>query len=121
SNEEISVSQDVNRREFLSRLGVTVGAASASAAGDLVIGRARAEASEPPKGQIPDKPVKYGHMTFLSGPAAVLGAGSLKGHTLAAEALNAEGGFLGKRKIETTTADEAAGTDANVKEVRRMK
>ena len=41
------MSQDVNRREFLSRLGVTVGAASASAAGDLAIGRARAEASEP--------------------------------------------------------------------------
>ena len=32
-----------------------------------------------------------------------------------------KGGFLGKRKIETVTADEAAGTDANVKELRRMK
>src|SRR3989304_2278661 len=32
-----------------------------------------------------------------------------------------EGGVLGKRKLETITADEAAGTDANVKELRRMK
>ena len=57
----------------------------------------------------------------LTGPAAVLGEPSLKGHTLAAEEINAQGGFLGKRKIETITADEAAGTDANVKELRRMK
>src|SRR5262245_59396548 len=34
---------------------------------------------------------------------------------------HAQGGFLGKRKIETVTADEAAGTDGNVKELRRMK
>ena len=34
---------------------------------------------------------------------------------------NAQGGILGKRKIETITADENAGTDANVKELRRMK
>ena len=40
---------------------------------------------------------------------------------MAAEEINAKGGLLGKRKIETITADEAAGTDANVKELRRMK
>ena len=40
---------------------------------------------------------------------------------MAAEEINAEGGLLGKRKIETIMADEAAGTDANVKELRRMK
>jgi branched-chain amino acid transport system substrate-binding protein len=73
------------------------------------------------KGQIPADPVKFGHMTFFSGPGAVLGEGSFKGHTLAAEEINAEGGFLKKRKIVTITADEAAGTDANVKELRRMK
>jgi branched-chain amino acid transport system substrate-binding protein len=80
-------------------------------------------AAEPPKavGKIPNTPYKTGHMTFLTGPAAVLGEPSLKGHTLAAEEINAQGGFLGKRKIETITADEAAGTDANVKELRRMK
>ena len=60
-------------------------------------------------------------MTFFTGPAAVLGEPSFKGHILAAEEINAQGGLLGKRKIETIKADEAAGTDANVKELRRMK
>ena len=40
---------------------------------------------------------------------------------LAAEEINAQGGLLGKRKIETLKADENAGTDANVKEMRRLK
>src|SRR5919206_1047791 len=62
-----------------------------------------------------------GHMSFFTAPAAVLGEPSYKGHTLAAEEINAQGGFLGKRKIETVTADENAGTDGNVKELRRMK
>jgi branched-chain amino acid transport system substrate-binding protein len=116
------MSEQVGRREFLSRLGVTLGAASAaSLAGTDVAGPRPAGAQPRSEGTIPGKPVRFGHMTFLSGPAAVLGAGSLKGHTLAAEEINAEGGLLGKRKIETITADEAAGTDANVKEVRRMK
>ena len=70
---------------------------------------------------MPDTPVKFGHITILSGPGAVLGAPSLKGHTLASEEINAAGGLLGRRKIETITADEAAGVDANVKEVKRMK
>src|SRR5438309_12020615 len=60
-------------------------------------------------------------MTFLTSAAAVLGEPSLKGHLMAAEEINAQGGLLGKRKFETVTADEAAGTDANVKELRRMK
>src|SRR5262249_28625504 len=64
---------------------------------------------------------KVGHMTFTSGPGAYLGAPALKGHTLAADEINAEGGFLGARKIVTITADEAAGVDGNVKELRRMK
>ena len=58
-------------------------------------------------------------MTFFTGPAAVLGEQSYKGHILAAEEINAQGGLLGKRQIETLKADEAAGTDANVKELRR--
>src|SRR5205807_1043444 len=49
------------------------------------------------------------------------GEAGRKGHLLAAEEINAEGGLLGKRKIETIFADESAGTDANVKELRRMK
>src|SRR5260370_20631117 len=44
-----------------------------------------------------------------------------KGNVLAAEEINAQGGLLGKRKIKILKADEAAGTDANTKEVRRLK
>lgn len=112
--------QEVSRREFLNRLGVTVGGAALGAAG-YVASPAQADAAQPPKGTIPDTPYKTGHMTFFTGPAAVLGEQSYKGHILAAEEINAKGGLLGKRKIETIRADEAAGTDANVKELRRMK
>ena len=111
----------MDRRGFLNALGVTVGAGSAVGAG-LVTGQKLAQAAtEPAKGKIPDTPFKTGHMTFLTSAAAVLGEPSIKGHQLAAEEINAKGGLLGKRKIETITADEAAGTDANVKELRRMK
>src|SRR6188474_2854616 len=109
----------LDRRTFLNNLGVTMGAAAAATAGPSII-PAFAQSS-PPKGNIPSTPLKMGHMTFLTGPAAVLGEPSLKGHILAAEEINAAGGILGKRKIETITADENAGTDANVKEMRRMK
>src|SRR6516165_12537707 len=111
---------NASRRDFLNKLGVTAGAAWLVGAG-AVAGPPILRAAEAPKGKIPDTPYKTGHLTFLSGPGAVLGEPSLKAHTLAAEEINAEGGFLGKRKIETVKADEAAGTDANVKELRRMK
>src|SRR5262249_24990983 len=106
---------EVNRRDFLAQLGVTVGAA---AAGAPLLGKAEKAEAEETKGagKIPDTPYKVGHMTFFSGPGAVLGEPSYKGHTLAADEINAQGGLLGKRKIETLKADEAAGTDANVKE-----
>ena len=110
----------VKRRDFFKQLGVTVGAVGLGAAGAMAA-PGLVKAAVQPKGQIPDKPYKTGHMTFLTGPAAVLGEPSVKGHQLAAEEINAQGGLLGKRKIETITADEAAGTDANVKELRRMK
>ena len=109
----------VNRRNFLSALGVTVGGTGLAGAGMVAGPQLVKAATEPPKGKIPDTPYKIGHMTFLTGPAAVLGEPSLKGHILAAEEINAQGGLLGKRKIETITADESAGTDANVKELRR--
>src|SRR5881628_3874921 len=114
---------DVNRRDFLKTLGATVGSGAAGAATGAVLGPAVAQAQQqaPPKGTIPDKPFKVGHMTFHTGPAAVLGEPMYKGHLLAAEEINAQGGLLGKRKIETIKADENAGTDANVKELRRMK
>src|SRR5262252_3126970 len=110
-----------DRRNFLSKLGVVVGTAGVAGAGAVGGSRMLNAAQEPAKGKIPDTPYKVGHMTFLTSAAAVLGEPSLKGHTMAAEEINAQGGLLGKRKIETITADEAAGTDANVKELRRMK
>ena len=113
---------EVSRRDFLSN--VTVGAAGLAAAvgaSGYVAAPRPASAATMPKGNIPDKPFKTGHITFQTGPAATLGEPGRKGHLLAAEEINAEGGLLGKRKIETITADEAAGTDANVKELRRMK
>ena len=103
----------MDRRSFIGSLGV---AATAYVAAPRAAG-----AAVKPKGKIPNTPFKVGHMTFLSGAGAALGAPALKGHTLAADDINAEGGFLGVRKIVTITADEAAGVDANVKELRRMK
>jgi branched-chain amino acid transport system substrate-binding protein len=113
--------EQVTRRDLLKHLGVTIGAAAASA-GSLVTPKvAEAQQKFVAKGNIPATPFKTGHMTFFTGPAAVLGEQSYKGHILAAEEINAQGGLLGKRQIETIKADEAAGTDANVKELRRMK
>src|SRR6266511_575757 len=112
---------EVSRRQFMERLGVTIGALGAGAGALVLPTPAKAQQPFKAKGTIPDKPYKTGHMTFFTGPAAVLGEQSYKGHILAAEEINAQGGLLGKRKIETVKADEAAGTDGNVKELRRMK
>ena len=110
----------VDRRKFLGALGVTVGGAGLAGAG-LVAAPRPAHTAVTVKGNVPDKPFKTGHITFLTGPANLLGIPGQRGHLLAAEEINAEGGLLGKRKIETIFADESAGTDANVKELRRMK
>ena len=67
-----------------------------------------AQAQEKPKGNIPSTPYRIGHMTFFTGPAAVLGEPMYKGQVLAAEEINAGGGLLGKRKIEVLKADEAS-------------
>src|SRR5713101_6795973 len=80
----------VNRRNFLSALGVTVGGTGLAGAGLVAGPQLVKAATEPPKGKIPDTAYKTGHMTFLTGPAAVLGEPSLKGHILAAEEINAE-------------------------------
>jgi len=113
----------MDRRTFLNSLGVTAGAAVAASAmsGTYFAGPRPAQAAPKVKGTVPDKPYKTGHITFLTGPANLLGEPGRKGHIMAAEEINAEGGLLGKRKIETIFADEAAGTDANVRELRRMK
>jgi branched-chain amino acid transport system substrate-binding protein len=116
------MADQVNRREFLNRLGVTVTSAAAlSASAGVVSSLSEVRAAESPKGSIPSKPYKVGHMTYFTGFGAVFGEQSHKGHLLAAEEINEKGGLLGKRKIETIKADENAGTDANVKELRRMK
>src|SRR5688572_24711543 len=120
---------EVNRRDFLAQLGITVGtaaagvSATAAAVGAIPVPLlgVRAAHAQAVKGTVPDTPYKVGHMTFFTGAGAVLGEPSFKGHTLAAEEINAQGGLLGKRKIETLKADENAGTDANVKEMRRLK
>ncbi|MGH7266912.1 MAG: ABC transporter substrate-binding protein [Candidatus Rokuibacteriota bacterium] len=109
-----------SRRDFLQGLGVTVGAAAAATAAPIAT-PLLAQAQAQPRGNVPDKAFKIGHMTFFTGPAAVLGEPSYKGLMLAVDEINAKGGLLGKRKIEVLKADEAAGTDANVKEMRRMK
>ena len=111
----------IDRRTFLNSLAVGAAAAATAVPATYFAGPRPAHAAFKPKGNIPDKPFKAGHITFLTGPANLLGEPGRKGHLLAAEEINAEGGFLGKRKIETIFADEAAGTDANVKELRRMK
>src|SRR6201984_3450557 len=111
----------VNRRAFLNTLGVTIGGTGLISAGVVGGSHMLKAAQDPAKGRIPHTPFRTDHMTFLAGAGAVRGEPSIKGHTMAAEEINAQGGLLGKRKIETITADEAAGTDACVKEVRRMK
>ena len=112
--------QGVTRRDFLQQLGVTVGSAAvAGAAGHLAT--PQPADAQPAAGKIPDTPFKVGQMTFFSGPAAVLGEPMYKGTVLAQEEINDGGGLLGKRKIEIIKADENAGTDANVKELKRLK
>jgi branched-chain amino acid transport system substrate-binding protein len=110
----------IDRRDFLRSLGVGTGVTLGAAVGSVpLVGAALAQ--DKPKGNIPDKPYRIGHMTFFTGPAAVLGEPMHKGQVLAAEEINQTGGLLGKRKIEVLKADEAAGVDGNVKELRRLK
>jgi hypothetical protein len=78
--ERETMPHDVHRRDFLQALGITVGAAALGATGGSTApNQAEAQAKAPPKGSIPDKPIKIGHMTFFTGPGAVLGEPSYKG------------------------------------------
>src|SRR3990172_11732613 len=122
--DKVEDQSSVSRRDFIGKGGCGVGAASLVAAAgtsSYFAAPRPAGAAVKVKGTIKDTPYKTGHITFLTGPANLLGQPRRKGHLLAAEEINAEGGLLGKRKIETIVADEAAGTDANVKELRRIK
>jgi hypothetical protein len=71
------IAERVGRRDFLSALGVTVGAAAL--AGASMAGPGKLEAVEPSKGNIPDKPLKMGHMTFSPVPLPCWGSHPRKG------------------------------------------
>src|SRR5919201_5509894 len=111
------MTEPLNRRSFIGNLGV----AATIGAGAYVAAPRAAGAAVTPKGKIPNTPFKVGHMTFQSGPGAYLGAPALKGHMLAADEINAEGGFLGARKIVTITADKPAADAGDVKKTTRLK
>src|SRR5262245_60771917 len=103
------MTHSVDRRAFLNSVAVGATAAAAAATAGYIAGPRPAHAQFKPKGNIPDRPFKTGHITFLTGPANLLGEPGRRGHILAGEEINAEGGLLGKRKIETIFADENAG------------
>ena len=110
----------VNRRDFLNSFTTAAGATALGAASYVAAPRL-AKAATTTKGRVSDKPVKMGWTSFTSGPGAALGKPMLQGFQLAKDEINAEGGFLGKRKIEVVASNEAAGTANNVKELKRMK
>jgi hypothetical protein len=98
---------DMVRRDFLATLGVSLsGAALGVGLGELPVA-GPAAAQEPARGRIPDTPVKFGHITILSGPGALLGAPSLKGHTLAAEEIT--GLYLFKTAVERASRQAGGG------------
>ncbi len=66
------------------------------------------------------KPVKIGLLYALSGLAAVYTKGTVIGHEIAAEEINAAGGVLDGRKIKFVTRDNKLKPGIAVKEFRRM-
>ena len=66
------------------------------------------------------KPIKIGLLYSLSGMAAVYTKGTVIGHQIAAEEINAEGGLLGGRKIEYVIRDDKLKPGIAVEEFRRM-
>jgi hypothetical protein len=64
-------------------------------------------------------PIKIGLLYSLSGLAAVYTQGTVIGHEIAAEEINAKGGILG-RPIEFVTRDDKLKPGIAVKEFRRM-
>jgi branched-chain amino acid transport system substrate-binding protein len=65
-------------------------------------------------------PIKIGLLYSLSGLAAVYTQGTVIGHEIAAEEINAKGGLLGGRKIEFITRDDKLKPGIAVNEFRRM-
>ena len=66
------------------------------------------------------EPVKIGLLYALSGLAAVYTKGTVIGHQIAAEEINAAGGVLGGRKIKFVIRDNKLKPGIAVKEFRRM-
>ena len=66
-----------------------------------------------------EKPIKIGLLYSLSGMAAVVTQGTVIGHEIAAEEINAKGGVQG-RKIEYVVRDDKLKPGEAVKEFRRM-
>ena len=66
------------------------------------------------------KPIKIGLLYSLSGLAAVYTKGTVIGHQIAAEEINANGGLLGGRKIEYVIRDDKLKPGNAVEEFRRM-
>src|SRR5216684_2507012 len=66
------------------------------------------------------KPIKIGLLYSLSGMAAVYTKGTVIGHQIAAEEINAAGGLLGGRKIEYVIRDDKLKPGIAVDEFRRM-
>lgn len=66
------------------------------------------------------KPIKIGLLYALSGLAAVYTKGTVIGHEIAAEEINAKGGLLDGRKIEFVVRDNKLKPGIAVKEFRRM-
>jgi branched-chain amino acid transport system substrate-binding protein len=64
-------------------------------------------------------PIKIGLLYSLSGMAAVVTQGTVIGHEIAAEEINAKGGVLG-RKIDYVVRDDKLKPGEAVKEFRRM-
>jgi branched-chain amino acid transport system substrate-binding protein len=65
-------------------------------------------------------PIKIGLLYSLSGLAAVYTKGTVVGHQIAAEEINASGGLLGGRKIEYVIRDDKLKPGIAVEEFRRM-
>jgi branched-chain amino acid transport system substrate-binding protein len=65
-------------------------------------------------------PIKIGLLYSLSGLAAVYTQGTVIGHEIAAEEINAKGGLLDGRKIEFVTRDDKLKPGIAVNEFRRM-
>ncbi len=121
--EKVSEESMRARRNLLKFLGAGVVGLAAGAAGAFYAAPKGAVETvvERPKERmaIPDRPLKMGVQTFRKGPGAVAGEPIYKAAVLAAEEINAEGGILGKRKIQVIDRDEGA-TDETVKEYKRM-